>query len=607
MNAEATHNPQEQQRVVDALMTLVRSEEGVKDFWQQYMHHVAVLCDAKQALLVARTVGQWQVLSSWPTFLPSWQLTDDLGQLATAAQAEKIVTRRDAEQVVLAILVDVGPQEIPPVILLDLGPNLPAMPPISTLLLTAAIPSVFQVTRQYRQARADIVFFAELMKLVGAITDDATFRQAAMRLCNETATLFQCTQVSLGWNPDQGMRIWAISHLDQFDHSTSVVWELEAVMDECADQDTEIFWPVGVAKSNLITRTHESYAGVRKIGALLTLPIRRDHQVVGVLSCERAQKPFTEEEIWRLRLLLEQCSRWLAILEARSQWLGARLWRSVRGWFGKQLSFANTGWKLWAAAALLVGGLLFVDLWPHSVQGTFLLKADDAVHVSSPIDGYLKTALVEPGDLVNPGDRLVEFDSRELLTEQSASLAKLARYYREAEKAKANNALAEMRIALLMAKETEADLQRIAYFLENTQIAAPFKGVVAEGDLRARIGAPVRKGDILLKIASLEQLSAKLSIAENEIADVTAGMAAQLTFVGRPDVRYLARLTKIVPSATVDKTHNVFAVYAALQGNPEAWWRPGMSGMVKIEMGRRSLWWLLSHDMLDFMRLKFWI
>jgi multidrug resistance efflux pump len=597
----------EQQRLVASLMALARREEGIKDFWQQYMHHVASLCSAQQALLVAQAAGQWQVLSFWPTFLPAIPFNSTLKQLAATAQAEEVATTQAAEKTVLALRIDVGPQEISPVLLLDLGSTSPLPPATSTLLLIAAIPSVFQVTRQYRQARADIVFFAEMMKLVGAITEDAAFGLAAMRLCNETATLLQCSQVSLGWDRGQGMHIQAISHLDEFEQSAGVVRDLEAVMDECADQDSEILWPMGAAKTQFITRSHEFYVGERKIGAILTLPLRRDQQVVGALCCERLQQPFSEEEIWRLRLLLEQCSRWLSILEERTLWFGGRLWRRMHAWCARQISFEHAGWKLATVAGLLAGVLLFVDLWPHAVQGTFLLKADEAVHISSPIDGYLKTALVEPGDLVNPGDRLIEFDGRELLTEQSATLARLARYYREAEKAKASNALAEMRIALLMAKETEAELERIAFSLANTRITAPFKGVVAEGDLRARIGAPVRKGDLLLKIASLEQLSVKLTLAENEIVDIATGMEATLTFVGRPDSRYQARLSKIVPNATVEGAHNVFTVYAALQGQPEGWWRPGMSGMVEIRLGRRSLWWLLSHDVLDFMRLKFWI
>lgn len=591
--------------VIESLMTLVRSDKGVKEFWRQYMHHVAGLCDAGRALLIVRTGDQWRTLSCWPDFLAAWVVDEAMARLATTAQSEHHGLLRTPESTMLAVQLDVGPQEVPPVLLLDLGASAPKIPSDSTLLFIAATPSMFQVTRQYRQARADIIFFAEMMKLAGAITDDGAFRLAAMRLCNESAGLFKCSQVSLGWDAGQGMRVWAISHIDQFDQRAAAVQELETVMDECADQDAEILWPAPPS-TNILTRAHAAYAEGQKIGALLSLPIRRDNRVVGLLCCER-QQPFLEEEVWRLRLLLEQSARWLAILEERTSWFGRRWWRKARAWCAEQLNFNHAGWKVGAVAAVVVLCLLFLDFWPHAVHGTFLVKADEAVQIASPIDGYLQEALIEPGDVVEKGDQLLAFDARELLTEQSANLAKLARHYREAEKAKAGNALAEMRIALLMAKETEAELQRIAFFLENTQVTASLTGVVAEGDLRARIGAPVRKGDILLKIASLKQLSVRLSIAETDIADIAVGKEAELTFVGRPEQRFRATITKIVPSAAVDHNRNVFTAHAEIIGPAESWWRPGMSGTARVEAGRRSLWWLMSHDILDFLRLRFWI
>ena len=85
------------------------------------------------------------------------------------------------------------------------------------------------------------------------------------------------------------------------------------------------------------------------------------------------------------------------------------------------------------------------------------------------------------------------------------------------------------------------------------------------------------------------------------------GKEAELTFVGRPEQRFRATITKIVPSAAVDHNRNVFTGHAEIIGPAESWWRPGMSGTARVEAGRRSLWWLLSHDILDFLRLRFWV
>jgi len=52
---------------------------------------------------------------------------------------------------------------------------------------------------------------------------------------------------------------------------------------------------------------------------------------------------------------------------------------------------------------------------------------------------------------------------------------------------------------------------------------------------------------------------------------------------------------------------NHFMVKAEILGPAQDWWRPGMTGLAKIEVGSRSIAWILIHDVMDFIRLKFWL
>jgi hypothetical protein len=51
---------------------------------------------------------------------------------------------------------------------------------------------------------------------------------------------------------------------------------------------------------------------------------------------------------------------------------------------------------------------------------------------------------------------------------------------------------------------------------------------------------------------------------------------------------------------------NVFLLRCAVVGKPEPWWRPGMTGVAKINVDRRTLLWILTHRTVDFLRLYFW-
>lgn len=601
-----TNVTQELQEFFHSLADLTRSGAEVKVFWDQYVRQFAVMCGANKAILAGKVGEYWKVAHAWVPPEKNWTMTEPLASLAETALRESIATARIGDDVVLAVRVDVGPQEASPVLLACLAPKVAALPDTAALLLTAAIPSFFQISRQYKQARHDVVFMGELFQLVGDVAKDDKFKLAAMRMCNSCASLFKCGQVSLGWLTGNKVKVKTISNLESFEEQAKAVWELESAMEEAVIQDAEIVWPQRV-RSSTGARAHKTYAVIRRVGHVVSLPVRCEGNIVGVMTCEREDMPFSDDEIWRLRLLLEQTSLWLSRLEQLDKWFGARMWHTFSAWSKKAITPEGTTKKVALVAACVVGFYLFMGVWPYKVDGTFLLKAKNSVYITAPVDGYIDNAPVEPGDLVRTGDPLLELDTRELLLNKSEVLAKLARHRHEAEKALASKSLADMRIARAMEEETVAEMERIAFYLDQARVVAPFDGVVAAGDLRTRIGAPVRQGEQLMTVASLEDLYAEIAVDEKDIDEIHTGSEAEISFVGNPDKTYRVTVEKIVPLAKVDKGANVFMVHARVMGKRLDWWRPGMSGVAKFDAGLRSPWWILTHDAIEYLQLHFWM
>jgi hypothetical protein len=48
-------------------------------------------------------------------------------------------------------------------------------------------------------------------------------------------------------------------------------------------------------------------------------------------------------------------------------------------------------------------------------------------------------------------------------------------------------------------------------------------------------------------------------------------------------------------------------VRCQFDGPLQAWWRPGMSGVAKINVGSRTFFWVIAHRTIDFLRLYFWM
>ncbi len=52
--------------------------------------------------------------------------------------------------------------------------------------------------------------------------------------------------------------------------------------------------------------------------------------------------------------------------------------------------------------------------------------------------------------------------------------------------------------------------------------------------------------------------------------------------------------------------NNVFTVYGDLEKVDPAW-RPGLTGDARIDVEKKSLAWIWTHRLIDFIRLKAWM
>lgn len=597
-------NTQNQKSLIEYFVSLIRFDGDNTKFWDEYVKSFALLCKAERAVLTGLVNGEWKIANSFSIKGDMIGMSNIPVNLLEHALEKKIAAGQVDGVTYAAVALDVGTQEQPPIIVAELGKNSLTVSE-NTIYLIASIPSLFQAMRLYKKARVDVLFFARLLQVVSSVSEDKKFNLAALRICNETASLFGCDQVSLGWIDNKNIKLKSISNMESFDYRANSVWELEGAMEECADQDSEILWPQ--KNDKLRMNAHEAYCKIRRIGSALSLPIRRGNKVIGVITCERGSGEFNQDEIWRLRLLLEQVAAWLEKLSETDIWFGKKIYKYAKNRVSKLFMIEKTGLKVLVAAAFIALLIMFIPFWSYNVDGTFILNAEKTVHITSPIDGYIEKVYVSPGDAVKPGSSLLDLDKKQLYIEQASKLAMMAKHNREAEKAESENSLADMRIAQLMAEEVFNELKIIEFKLENSSIKSPFSGIVVEGDLKSRLGSPVRQGDVLMKIASLYDLSFEILIDEKDIYDFNLDSEVRLKFVGKPDFEFSAKVIKIIPKAVSVGGKNVFKVEAKISDVPEKWWRPGMSGVAKIEAGRRSLWWVITHDAVNYLKINFWL
>jgi hypothetical protein len=95
-------------------------------------------------------------------------------------------------------------------------------------------------------------------------------------------------------------------------------------------------------------------------------------------------------------------------------------------------------------------------------------------------------------------------------------------------------------------------------------------------------------------------------IPERDLASCLAAQGGELSFASRPRERTDFRIERIEPVAETREKGNVFVARALPVAPPENWWRPGMTGVCKIDAGRHSLLWIITHRTVDFFHTLLW-
>ncbi len=614
-------NPEQQTtRGLEELSRLRRFSGAPAEFWPAFIAAASAVAGAEKGVLILRDAKEntWKKLSESAANSPGERAVltfnrhlVEIGQRcaegATALLAIEQTAHAELQHYALGVKLPLNrPEEVcVATFLLRNASEQQASEALVRVQLAADTPFAYMLTLSTHQAKGESEKFAASIDVITLLNAEKKFLGGSIALCNAVEARYQCDRVSLGWLEGGYVRLQSISRTERFDKNMAAVKALELMMEECLDQDEEIVVPAP-ERATFVWRDHEKFSQQNSAGNICSIPIRVDGKPTAVLTCERQARTFSSAELQQLRLASDQAARRLSDLHEQEGWFGKRLGRSTRAFCAKALGPEHTWAKVVALLGAVVLCLLFIVPVNYRVQGNFILKSDAVSYLTAPFDGFIKEVKVRPGDRVQKDAVLLQMNTDELGIEEANALADQVRFQRESEKARATNGLAEMRIALALADQAKARLDMARLHLQQSTIRAAFDGVIVEGDLRERIGSPVKQGDALFKTTKLDGMYVEGEINQRDIQHIRVNAPGEIAFVTQPRLKYPALVERIYPAAVTKEAENVFIIRGRVQGASADWWRPGMSGLVKIEAGRRPLFWILTHRTVDFLRMWLW-
>jgi biotin carboxyl carrier protein len=445
------------------------------------------------------------------------------------------------------------------------------------------------------------------MEILSALNQQDEFTSAAMALCNEVASQWQCQRVSLGFLKGRYVQTQAISHTEDFSRKMKAIQDIESAMEECMDQDAEVVSPA-LDESNCISRAADQLAKKYGLQTVLSLPLRHRGHVIAVVTLERpVEKVFSVDEIEAIRLTCELCTARLKNLYESNRWIGATISLKTRDFFANFLGPKHTFAKV--VAILCFAAILFVVFVKGNFRpkAPFILEAIQQQVIPAPFDGYIKTVAVEVGDSIESENSiLATLDDAELRLQLAASKAEKAGYLKQESAYMRDNETAQAQIARANADKAQAQIDLLNYQIGQAKLISPINGIVVKGDLKRQIGAPVKAGNILFEVCPLESLRAELLVPEDLIFDIELGQEGRLATASYPGQPIKFVVERINPMAEVVNQRNVFKVRVRLL-ETYSWMRPGMEGVAKVSAGKRSYIWIWTRKITNWIRMKFWL
>ena len=409
---------------------------------------------------------------------------------------------------------------------------------------------------------------------------------ATTLVCAELALIGGCERVSIGLHQKGRLEVVAISGATEIRARQGPVQQLVSVMEEACDQGQAVLTPAADEGLQPIALAQAGLSRISGHEAVYAVPIMVRELAVGALVLEGA-RPFEAATLRMARDVALLVGPVLALRQRDEASAARRLIEGLKAPRASNRDRARPFARLpWIVGAILLG--LVFALWPVSEHVIAPARIEGAIQrvLAAPVDGFVQTVGVRPGEAVRAGQVLLSLDDRELGLERERARAALAQLDKVYGEALAQDEAGPIALARARMDQARSELALAEEQLARSRLSAPFDGVVISGDLVQSVGMPVKRGQSLLTLAPDRSFRAVIEADEQDVSRLTVGQRAHILFAAWAGDPVDVRIARVAPVATVLGERNVFELEAPVDARESL--RPGLRGIARVEVGHRA-------------------
>lgn len=472
------------------------------------------------------------------------------------------------------------------------------------------------------QSRSQELIVAQTQLLETADDD-----QSASVLVSTACSLLPADRVCLlSRSTHREPRLIAVSGIDDFDRRTDEVKRIElAAAETSKDHQPRVF----LQRSN--TESGKPMAGgeADDSGNCICYSIPWGERHVLLIQWKSGAR-FAEAVPW----LHESCQT------LKNTWLQTQAWhrvpRLMRGyWMGASGHSLTRRLAKFLITLVLIGAIVVTAMWPtpFSIVGVGTLEPTQQRWVFASQDGFVRELHVRSGQEVRAGDPIATLESTDLqlrITEISGrirevqtqregieiSINQLVRSS-EPDPALENRLQSELKELAIRVDSLNAQAALLESQRQTLQIRSPIDGTIVGWEIERNLaGRPIRRGDVLLRVADKEApWRIELMVPDRDIGYVEqfateaapSLVTAEYVLRASPQTKYPSELSWISPEVVHDPLQGA-AVETHLSVSEEAAPELGFGATVdgRLMCGSRPKWFVWGRPILEAIQRRLW-
>ncbi len=424
-----------------------------------------------------------------------------------------------------------------------------------------------------------------IIKLVCSCIEHESLLIATMAIANELAAQLNFDRVSIGIVKKKHMEVFALSNSQEIDKKSNLLVLIAKAMDEAMDQQQTILHSKIDKDNAVIQIAHNKLLNLSGSQIIVTVLLIHNNITVGAILIEK----FNDDnlDINLCELIAGIIAPIIKLKLDNEQSLTIRVSRNIKNHFKKIFQKDNNLKKLGYFLFISITIFLLFFKTEYRISADAILEGKIQRILAAPVKSFIATSNVRVGDVVKKDQLMATLDDKDLLLEKMKLQSKKNQLSKEYIESFATGNRSDSSIIKAKIKQVEIQLQLINEQLSRLKIIAPFSGIVIEGDLEKSSRAPVERGDILFKIAPLNKYRIILKVNESEINNIKQNQHGYLNLTSLPNISIKFKVKNITPLSIAENNTNYFRVEATALNQINKL-RPGMSGVGKIEVGKRK-------------------